>query len=511
MKPFSLFLLLFLLFLLKGLGSRAAPSASLPVGSHLQETAQPSGMPSGAVENSTREEPTPGYPAPTPLEPSKTPPSDSPHISIQNLSETPSLNLSYSPETPMPDQLTTSGTESQDASQMSPSKATLPKSSETPKPDLTRISQSGAPETSQPNPSNSSLPDSPEPVHTDPTPTIHYESPELPKGDTPKLSPGEGPKIPSPGPTQLLSSKPLETYDPGTTRKLNSVSLPTSHPDPTETPQSAFLIAHNSNPTDIPQTQLPTTPNQNATERAMTSDLEIPTSLPTQPTTTLRENASTPAEPGLSPSSEAPTATQAATAGLSTSGFLGTKDLNVPQNSGPKGPDIPPPSARMAGPPAPPEHPNQIAPAVPQAPQRHSRGETVNTIIVVERVKETGVALVSRPRGSIGGALCLFFAGTGMLIGIFLLMWCLYRRASRHRSFAHHRLRDSGDEPVSHLDAPKEPLDLYFYAPDAWVPSHIATQQPPPTPPLPPKLPPPPRGPQRLEALSPAALSPNFV
>ena len=66
---------------------------------------------------------------------------------------------------------------------------------------------------------------------------------------------------------------------------------------------------------------------------------------------------------------------------------------------------------------------------------------------------------------------------------------------------------------VMHLDAPKEPYDLYFYAPDAWVPSHIATKQPPPTPPLPPKLPPPPRGgrPQRLEPLSPATLPNNFL
>ncbi|XP_040592078.1 Golgi-associated olfactory signaling regulator isoform X3 [Mesocricetus auratus] len=190
---------------------------------------------------------------------------------------------------------------------------------------------------------------------------------------------------------------------------------------------------------------------------------------------------------------------------------LGTKELNAPQNSGPKGPNNVPPAARIAGPPAPPQHPSQGAPREPQAPQRHSPRETVNTIIVVERVKETGVTLVSRPRGSISGALCLFLAGTGMLIGVFLLLWCLYRRASRHRSFAHHRLQESGDEPVLHLETPKDPLDLYFYAPDAWVPSHIATRQPPAAPPLPPKLPPPPRGPQRLEALSPSALSPNFA
>ncbi|XP_028644659.1 Golgi-associated olfactory signaling regulator [Grammomys surdaster] len=506
MQPFSL-IFCFLIFLLDGLSSRAALAASLPPASDLQGTLQPSGMPTGTPENFTRDQPTPGYPATNPPEHPRTPPSASPHISIKNLRETPSPSLSLSLETPTPDQLT-SIAESQGTSQMSPSKPTLAKPSETPIPDTTGIPPSESPETPKPNPSNTSFSESPETAHTDLMPTLHHKSPELFKGDIPKLSPGEGPKIQSPSPTQFLSSKFLETYDSGATRNLNSALLPTTHP--TESPQSAFLTTHNSNLTDVPQTQFPTPPNQSVTEIAMTSDLGTTSSLPTQPTT-FREEATTPSKPGLSPSPEAPAATQAATPGLSTSDSLGTKELHVPQNPGPKGPDIPLPSARIAGPPAPLEHPNQVAPAVPQAPQRHSRGDTVDTIIVVERVKETGVTLVSRPRGSVGGALCLFFAVTGMLIGIFLLLWCLYRRASRHRSFAHHRLQDSGDEPVLHLNAPKDPLDLYFYASDAWVPSHIATHQPPPTPPLPPKLPPPPRGPQRLEALSPAALSPNFV
>ncbi|XP_052034743.1 Golgi-associated olfactory signaling regulator [Apodemus sylvaticus] len=504
MQPFSP--IFFLLFLLDGLSSRAAPSSSMPVGSDLLGMLQPSGMPIGALKNLTRDQSTPGYSATNPPEHSRTPPSASPHISINTSRETPSPSPSLSLESPRPDQLT-SVAESQGTPQMSPSKATLTEPSGTPKPDPTGMSPSESPETPKPNLSNASLSESPETVHADPTPTLHHEPPEISKGDTPKLSPVEGSKIPSPSPTQLLSSKSLETYGSGATRNLDSALLLTTHPD--SPPQSAFLTT-NSNPTDIPQTQFPTAPNQSVTEMATTSDLETTSTLPTQPTP-FREEATTPGEPGLSPSTEAPAATHIATPSLSTSDSLGTKEFHIPQNSGPKGPDIPLPSARIAGPPVPPEHPNQVAPAVPQAPQRHSRGDTVNTIIVVERVKETGVTLVSRPRGSVGGALCLFFAGTGMLIGVFLLLWCLYRRASRHRSFAHHRLRDSGEEPVLHLDAPKDPLDLYFYAPDAWVPSHIATRQPPPTPPLPPKLPPPPRGPQRLEALSPAALSPNFV
>ncbi|KAL1769541.1 Golgi-associated olfactory signaling regulator [Sigmodon hispidus] len=502
MQPLSPTLLLLLFLLLNALGSKAAPTASLPGSPDSRGMIQPSRMSTGALEISARNNPTPEYTAAAPPEPSKTPPSASPHISMKNLSETPSPNLSDSPETPGPAQLTVSVTKSQDTSQMSPSKASLPESSETPNPDLTAISQYGSPETQKPTPFQASPSESPEAEHTDPTPALHQDSLEIPKEDTPHISPAEGPKIPNPGPTQLLSSKSPETYDHGgTTRTLNSALLPTTHPDPTETPQPASLVPHDSEPTDIPQTELPTTPNQNATEMAVTSDSEATTSLPTHPTATFREEATTSSEPGLSLGPEFPVATQAVTHGLSTSE---TKELNGPQNSGTEGPDVPPRSARIAGPPASPEHPKQV-------PQRHSPGETVNTIIVVEQVKETGVTLVSRPRGSIGGALCLFFAGTGMLIGIFLLLWCLYRRASRHRSFAHHRLQDSGDEPVLHLDAPKDPLDLYFYASDAWVPSHIATKQPPPTPPLPPKLPPPPRGPQRLEALSPAALSPNFL
>ncbi|CAH7456920.1 Golgi-associated olfactory signaling regulator [Phodopus roborovskii] len=498
MQPFSPIFLL--LFLLNGLGSKAAPSASLPVDSHPQGMIQPSRMPIGALENSTRDGPTPGYPATVLPEPSKTLPSALHHISRGNPSETPSPSLSDAPETPMPAQLMTSVTEPQEASH-----AALPESPETPKPDLTTTSQSGSPD-----PFKAPPPEPPAAKHTDPVPTIHQDLPEIPKG-TPQIFPGEGPKVPSPGPTQPLSLRSLETNDLSTSRTLNSASPPTTNPGPTETPQSPFLITQNSNATDSPQTEFPTTLKQNATEIAVTSDLEVTTSLPTQPTTPFREEATVPGEPGLSPSPGAPAATQAGIPGLSTSDPLGTKELNAPQNSGPKGPNNPPPSARIAGRPAPPQHPNQVAPGEPQAPQRHSRGETVNTIILVERIKDTGVTLVSRPRGSISGALCLFLAGTGMLIGVFLLLWCLYRRASRHRSFAHHRLQDSGDEPVLHLDTPKDPLDLYFYAPDAWVPSHIATRQPPPTPPLPPKLPPPPRGPQRLEALSPAALSPNFV
>ncbi|XP_051845775.1 Golgi-associated olfactory signaling regulator [Antechinus flavipes] len=183
-----------------------------------------------------------------------------------------------------------------------------------------------------------------------------------------------------------------------------------------------------------------------------------------------------------------------------------SRQPDPPPSQGPQDPL--PAVARLLEPPPPPGPPARPRPL----PRRH--GDTVNTIIVVERVQETGVTLVGRPRGAGGGALCLFLAGAGLLLGVFLLLWCLYRRAARSRPFGHHRLPNDSDEPALHLDAPKDPYDLHFYAPDAWVPSHIATKQPPSTPPLPPKLPPPPgrtSSPPRLEPLSPAALPNNFM
>ena len=40
----------------------------------------------------------------------------------------------------------------------------------------------------------------------------------------------------------------------------------------------------------------------------------------------------------------------------------------------------------------------------------------------------------------------------------FLLLWCLYRRAARHRPFAHHRLPNDGDEPGKPLPAASRSL-----------------------------------------------------
>uniref|UniRef100_A0A8C6CSQ3 Golgi associated olfactory signaling regulator n=1 Tax=Moschus moschiferus TaxID=68415 RepID=A0A8C6CSQ3_MOSMO len=510
MKSFRPSLLL-LGFLFTWLGSKAAPTVSLPSGSDFLGIDHPSQPYPPASENSTLYGPNPESPGVAYPEPSKTRHAVSPEPSLVAVTETPTTDLQGTPhqeppKAPKSNSFNTSTPESLDTLQINPSKMIYLESSETPKADLTELPHTDSPEASTPNSSKTSHPAFSETPNPDPTQTPHQESPEI--SNSPEISLAETTESPNSDPTKIFDPKSLKTHDSDTP---NSKFLQTLHPDPTETPHPASHIGHKPNPTETAQTKFPTTLYKDS-EIPTASDPEISTSLAPETPAPFKE-VTVLNEQSLNPKPEALAATQPTALKLPASDSPGTVDLKAPQNSSPKGPDAPPSSAQIAGRPTPPGPPNQPAPATPRAPQRRSRGERVNTIIVLERVQETAVTLVGRPRGAAGGALCLFLAGIGLLIGIFLLLWCLYRRAARHRPFAHHRLPNDGDEPVMHLDAPKEPYDLYFYAPDAWVPSHIATKQPPPTPPLPPKLPPPPRGgrPQRLEPLSPATLPNNFL
>ncbi|KFO26214.1 hypothetical protein H920_12371 [Fukomys damarensis] len=466
----------------------------------------------GASENATGEGPNPQFPATIRPEPSKMPRAVYPETTALDFTETPGPDLEtpqpQSPDTPQPDPFTTSVSEFPDSPHTNCSKATHPEPSGTPDPAPTDPPHPGSSDTPKPSPSKVTLPENPETPNANSMQTTHQESAKILRLNTPEIS-----HVKSPDPTKPLDTKSLEASDAGTTETPSSHFPLNVHPDPTEI---LHLEAHenpNPSPTKTPQAELPTAHHQDATKIPQTSVLEVSTSLHPETAGPLRDAATALSELRPSPQADTLAATQPDPSQLPTSDSPGSLEPKAPQNSDPKRQSTPLASARIVGPPAPPEPPSQLLPAIPRAPQRRGRGERVNTIIVVEHVKETGVTLVGRPRGSTGGALCLFFAGTGLLICIFLLLWCLYRRAARHRPFAHHRLPDSGDEPVMHLDAPKDPCDLYFYAPDAWVPSHISTKQPPPTPPLPPKLPPPPRGgrPQRLEPLSPDTLPNNFV
>ncbi|XP_032025061.1 Golgi-associated olfactory signaling regulator [Hylobates moloch] len=518
MKSFSR--ILFLVFLFAGLRSEAAPSAPLPLGSGFPDTAHPSETCplKDASENSTRDGLNPEFPGTPYPEPSKPPHTVSLETFPLDVTETPNPDLREtlhpeSPETPKADSLTTSISESLDIPKTNLSKMTHPESSETPTPGPTEMPHPGSPETPKPHFSKTSRPEFPETPNTDLMQTIPQESLQILQLNATEISQAELPETSNTNPTKTPDPKSPETHDLTSTETPNSEFLQALHPDPSKTPHPESHVTHNPSPTEISQTEFPTTYYQNATDVPRTSDPQISTSLYPETPAPFKDDATALNGLSLNPKPETPAAIQPHSPKLPTSDSPGKVELKAPQNSGPKESNAPPPSARIAGPPALPGRPSQLAPDTLRAPQRHSRGEGVNTIIVVERVKETGVTLVGRPRGAAGGALCLFFAGTALLIGIFVLLWCLYRRAARQRPFAHHRLPDDGDEPVLHLDAPKDPYDLYFYAPDTWVPSHISTKQPPPTPPLPPKLPPPPRGsrPQRLEALSPATLPNNFV
>nr|XP_019597165.1 PREDICTED: Golgi-associated olfactory signaling regulator isoform X2 [Rhinolophus sinicus] len=486
MKSFSPILFL-LVFLLAGLGSQAAPSASPPAGSDFPLMGHPSQASPHASVNSTRDHPNPESPGIASSEP--TPP---------DFTETPNRESPYpeSPETPKPNSLNTSISESLETPKINPSQTTHPEPSETPKPNPTEISYSESPEIPKPNSSKTSHPGFPETLNADPTQILHQESPQVPKLNSTEISQAEALETPNPDPTTILQPKSPDSHDPNT-ETPNSEFLQTFHPDPTKTPHPESYVTHNAGPTEIPHTEFPTTHDQDATEIPMASDPEISTSLHPKTPAPFKDQATALNELPLNTEPGTLAATQPDSLKLLTSDSLWTVEPEASQNSSPKGPDVPPPSARIAGSPASPGPPNQRGLATARAPQQRGRG----------------VTLVGRPGGLANGALCLFFAGTGLLIGIFLLLWCLYRRAARYRPFAHHRLPNDGDEPVMHLDAPKEPYDLYFYAPDAWVPSHITTKQPLPTPPLPPKLPPPPQGscPQRLEPLSPSSLPNNFV
>ncbi|XP_056652727.1 Golgi-associated olfactory signaling regulator [Monodelphis domestica] len=384
-----------------------------------------------------------------------------------------------------------------------------PSASETPAP---TPEQSGSPEaprsipphTSQPEsaespspaPPGSARPESPKASDSIPTATSQAGSPE---GQSPRSSGtpdssavlSESPASPRPG-LSGTSDFPAQTSSPEPPGSLRNEPSETAGPAP-ETPSSEPPGLGQAETLSLPPPESSPGPPPSASETARAA----PSPAPPEPS-----QMGSPAAPSLgsagSPAFES-----------SVSSLSGSPEISGPSAT-PKGPQDPPPAAaRLLEAPAGPEPPARLRPL-----QRRRGSDTVNTIIVVERVQETGVTLVGRPRGATGGALCLFLAGAGLLLGVFLLLWCLYRRAARSRPFGHHRLPDDGDELALHLDTPKDPYDLHFYAPDAWVPSHIATKQPPSTPPLPPKLPPPPgraSSPPRLEPLSPAALPNNFV
>lgn len=476
MTPFSPILFL-LVFLLAELGSKAAPSVSPTVGASFPGVDHRSATFPHSSENSTRDHPNPEPPGIAPPEPFETPSAFSPEPSPHEFPETPNPDLREPPhpeslEIPKPNSLNTSLSEPLETPQSNSSQITHPEPSETPIPDPTETPHPESPETPQSNSSKTSHPEFPGTPNPDPPPTLHQEFPGIPKLNSTEISHTEAPDA---DPTKTFHPETSEPHDLNTTETPNSEFPQTLDPNPANTPLPEPHGTHSSGFTEIPQPKFPTTHHQDITEIPMGSDPEIPTSLHPETPVPFKGQATPLNELSLDIERAA---TQPSSLKLS-SDFPGTVEPQTSQHSSPKRPDASPPSSRIADAPASPGPPSHAAPATLRAPQRHNRGERVNTIILVERVEETGeglgpgvlglreegagagssdcsfipwllpsgVTVVGRPRGAGGGALCFFFAGTGLLIAVFLLLWCLYRRGARQRPFAHHRLPNDGDEP----------------------------------------------------------------
>lgn len=381
-----------LLFFLARLGCKADPSASPLTGSDFPEMGHPSQTSPPASENSTEDQPNPDSPATASPEPSKTPHAGSPEPSSPDFPEAPNHDHQESPhpETPKSSSLNTSISDPLDTPQSNPSNMTHPEPSEVPTPDPTDSPHPESPETLKPSPSKTSHTEFPEPPNPDSTQTPHQESPEIPKLNSIGVSRAEVPEMPNPDPTKSLHPKSPETLHPDTTETPHSEFLQTLRPNSTESPHPESHVTSNLSSTDIPQTEPPTTHYQDATENSTTSSPEISSSLQPETTTPFKDNATAlNALLPLNPKAETSAVTQPDTLKLPTSDSPGTVEWKASQDCSPKGPDALP-SARIVGPPAPPVSPSQSAPATLRAPQRRSRGERVNTIIVVERVEETG-------------------------------------------------------------------------------------------------------------------------
>ncbi|XP_025031753.1 Golgi-associated olfactory signaling regulator [Python bivittatus] len=63
----------------------------------------------------------------------------------------------------------------------------------------------------------------------------------------------------------------------------------------------------------------------------------------------------------------------------------------------------------------------------------------------------------------------LFLGGCGLLLCVFIGIYCAYSRGAKKEPFAHHRLyQEAFDDPALFLDSPKD-YDWFFYETDGYV------------------------------------------
>ncbi|XP_053118506.1 Golgi-associated olfactory signaling regulator isoform X2 [Hemicordylus capensis] len=156
--------------------------------------------------------------------------------------------------------------------------------------------------------------------------------------------------------------------------------------------------------------------------------------------------------------------------------------------------------------------------------------------VAIVLMKPKGHLAVGEPHGATSHAMGLFLGGCGLLLCLFIGVYCAYSWGSKKEPFSHHRLYEDGfDDPALFLDSPKD-YDWFFYETDGYVyptpsqthPQPIQTlsipalKQPPPARGMSPEKPDtseaaqdpqqPQASPMKLECLSPANLhSGNFI
>ncbi|KAJ6654434.1 hypothetical protein lerEdw1_007027 [Lerista edwardsae] len=94
-------------------------------------------------------------------------------------------------------------------------------------------------------------------------------------------------------------------------------------------------------------------------------------------------------------------------------------------------------------------------------------------------MKPKGQLAVGESHGAASHAMGLFLGGCGLLLCLFIGVYCAYSRGSKKEPFSHHRLYEDGfDDPALFLDNPKD-YDWFFYETDGYVyptPSKIYPQ-----------------------------------
>ncbi|XP_053217413.1 Golgi-associated olfactory signaling regulator [Podarcis raffonei] len=95
--------------------------------------------------------------------------------------------------------------------------------------------------------------------------------------------------------------------------------------------------------------------------------------------------------------------------------------------------------------------------------------ETAAQGVAIMLMKPKGQPSSGEAHTAASHAMGLFLAGCGLLLCLFIGVYCAYSRGSKKEPFSHHRLYEDGfDDPALFLDSPKD-YDWFFYETDGYV------------------------------------------